>query len=305
MTPSFTFIELFAGIGGFRLGCEAAGGQCLFACEIDRNARATYQSNFWDRPVFVGHDVRAFSQYPRFVKPHDLLTAGFPCQPFSSNNMFRSGLEDVRGNLMFNILKIIRHHRPKAFLLENVPNFLSINQGKVIETLSRHVRDLGYHMIYDQMSSHPWVPQKRRCVFFAGFREKNGFTFADVEIPSDPPVLRDILETDPHPKYTMSDERWAFVRENKYVMLDLDTLTPTIVSSNNHQNPRTPLVPQEKENPRLLTPLEYSRLMGFNTAQGTAWRIPLSDHQAYRQFGNAVVVPQVTAIVNAMKPFLS
>ena len=307
------FIELFAGIGGFRKAIEPLGGKCVFACEIDRPARKTYEANFWGPdPYLFGHDVRVFSGRPDLIRAHDLLTAGFPCQPFSRGGT-RQALGDDRGMLFFDIVKILSHHRPRAFLLENVPHLQNIEDGKVMALFCDTLRqELGYQLTVEAMNSYPFVPQKRKRLFFVGFRDPNGFTFGDIEVPDQTPTFGQIRDRDAPASYTLIEKHWRRASDRKgnrrngfgYHIVDDDGIAPTLVASNDYWDMHPIFVDQPGKNPRELTPRECSRLMGFDSFQGSEYRIVYAKSSSYKMFGNAVVVPQVRAIVKAMMAYM-
>ena len=323
----FRFIDLFAGIGGLRLGFEAIGGRCVFTSEWDRWSNVTYRANFADGDdhLMVG-DIRPYGADPSLIPEHDLLLAGFPCQPFSlagvskKNSLGRKhGFADEKqGNLFFEIEAILRHHRPAAFLLENVKHLQRHDRGNTFEVIRRTLQDeLGYTIDWRVISSEPWVPQRRERVFIAGFRKDVGFSFNDFDTILPPkkkwPKLGSILQPENQigTKYTLSPKLWEYLQAYRakhekagngfgYSLFDVDSVTRTL-SARYHKDGSEVLVPQEGTRPRRLTPTECARLMGFEHGS-RKWHIPVSDTQAYRQFGNAVVVPAVEAIARYMQP---
>ncbi|UVO55190.1 DNA (cytosine-5-)-methyltransferase [Sphingomonas sp. SUN039] len=323
---AFRFIDLFAGIGGLRKPFEEIGGRCVFTAEWDRFARETYAANFADEHgdhEFAG-DIRPYAADPARVPSHDVLLAGFPCQPFSiagvskKNSLGRPHgfLCDTQGTLFHDLAKIIAHHRPSAFLLENVKNLERHDGGKTFATI-RHVleEELDYKVQYRVISSAPWVPQKRERIFMVGFRDDTDFDFSQLVIPDGQnPVLGDILESDPSRKYTLSWHLWNYLREYKakhqsagngfgYSMFGPTDVSRTL-SARYYKDGSECLIAQPGGIPRRLTPRECARLMGFDTSTGSDFRIPVSDTQAYRQFGNAVVVPVVRAVALLMAPHI-
>jgi DNA (cytosine-5)-methyltransferase 1 len=225
----FRFIDLFAGIGGLRIGFEAIGGQCVFTSEWDRWSNATYRQNFPDGEdhVMVG-DIRPYGAEPSLIPEFDVLLAGFPCQPFSlagvskKNSLGRAhGFADEKqGNLFFEIESIIRHHRPAAFLLENVKHLQRHDKGNTFEVIRRTLEDdLGYAIDWRIISSEPWVPQKRERIFIAGFRKDIGFSFADFDAMIPPreewPTLQDILQShnEVDAKYTLTPRLWEYLQD--------------------------------------------------------------------------------------------
>jgi DNA (cytosine-5)-methyltransferase 1 len=324
---SFTFVDLFAGIGGLRRPFQDIGGKCLFTAEWDRFSRETYAANF-PEPADSVHqqvgDIRPYASDPSSVPEHDVLLAGFPCQPFSIAGVSKKNalgrphgfLCDTQGTLFYDLAKIIDHRRPSAFLLENVRNLQSHDGGKTFATIMHVLEvELGYQVHYRVISSEPWVPQKRERIFIVGFRDPSNFDFDKLEIPNGrKPVLGDILEKDVDPKYTLTAHMWKYLQDYKekhrgagngfgFGLFGPNDVTRTL-SARYYKDGSEILVAQPGKRPRRLTPLECSRLMGFNDPQGTKFVIPVSDTQAYRQFGNAVVVPVVRAVANLMKPHI-
>lgn len=323
---SFRFIDLFAGIGGLRIGFQGIGGHCVFTSEWDKNAQETYRKNFRDNHELHG-DVRQFSENPDLIPEHDLLLAGFPCQPFSIAGVSKKNalgrphgfLCDTQGTLFYDTAEIIKHHRPKAFVLENVKNLESHDGGKTFRTIMNVLEnELKYHVQKRVISSAPWVPQKRERIFIVGFREKTEFDLLGLELPdaADGPKLGSILDRheDVDPKYTLTPRLWEYLQKYKekhnskgngfgYSLFGPNDVTRTL-SARYYKDGSEILVDQPGERPRRLTPTECARLMGFERGERT-WKIGVSDTQAYRQFGNAVVVPVVEFLANAMKPYLA
>jgi DNA (cytosine-5)-methyltransferase 1 len=325
--PAFTFIDLFAGIGGLRLGFEGIGGKCVFTSEWDKYAQQTYRANFPDGP---GHqlagDIRPFGANPSLIPSHDVLLAGFPCQPFSLAGVSKKnalgrphGFDcDKQGTLFFEIERIIRHHRPAAFLLENVKNLERHDKGRTFAVIKHTLEvELGYRIEYRLISSHPWVPQKRERIFIVGFREDHGFSFDGFEkrVPpkADWPVLGDILQSHNEigQKYTLTAHLWKYLQDYRakhelaghgfgYSLFGKDGVTRTL-SARYYKDGSEILVEQKGARPRRLTPRECARLMGFERGD-RSWNIPVSDTQAYKQFGNSVVVPVVDAVAQQMQP---
>lgn len=322
----FRFIDLFAGIGGLRMGFESIGGHCVFTSEWDENAQKTYSMNFPDNHPIAG-DVREYSKDPDLIPEHDVLLAGFPCQPFSiagvskKNSLGRAHgfLCDTQGTLFFDTAQIIAHHRPAAFLLENVKNLESHDGGRTFATIMNVLKnELGYHVQHRVISSEPWVPQKRQRVFIAGFREPTTFDFAALKLPPADagPKLGSILQApeEVSEKYTLTPKLWQYLQDYKakhnkagngfgYSLFGPDDVTRTL-SARYYKDGSEILVAQPGNRPRRLTPIECARLMGFDRP-GRPFRIPVSDTQAYRQFGNAVVVPVVEFVATAMQPHIA
>jgi DNA (cytosine-5)-methyltransferase 1 len=322
----FTFIDLFAGIGGLRRPFEEIGGKCVFTSEWDRYSRQTYAANFHDNPSEheLAGDIRPYAADPSRVPSHDVLLAGFPCQPFSIAGVSKKNalgrphgfLCDTQGTLFYDLAKIIAHKQPKAFLLENVKNLERHDGGRTFATILHVLREeLGYQVQYRVLSSASWVPQKRERIFIVGFRDGSSFSFNDVEVPSErQPVLGDILESDVPSKYTLTPHLWNYLKGYKakhekagngfgYSVFGPNDVSRTL-SARYYKDGSECLIEQEGKPPRRLTPRECARLMGFDEPQGSDFRIPVSDTQAYRQFGNAVVVPVVSAVAKAMEPHL-
>lgn len=325
-SASFRFIDLFAGIGGLRIGFERIGGHCVFTSEWDRFSRETYALNYPDNHEISG-DIRPFAEEPSLVPEHDVLLAGFPCQPFSlagvskKNSLGRPHgfLCNMQGTLFFDAARIIAHHRPAAFLLENVKNLQSHDKGRTFAVIMATLREkLGYHVQSRVISSAPWVPQKRERIFIIGFREPTGFDLANLPLPSveDGPKLGSILEPNDAvpPKYTLTEHLWTYLQNYKakheakgngfgYGLVGPDDIARTL-SARYHKDGSEILIRQEGKRPRRLTPQECARLMGFERP-GRPFRIGVSDTQAYRQFGNAVAVPVIEYLAEAMKPFIA
>lgn len=339
---SFTFIDLFAGIGGTRLGFEAAGGSCVFTSEWDRFARLTYENNFRDGDLHpLAHDIRDVETNE--VPDHDVLVAGFPCQPFSlagvskKNSLGRAHgfLDETQGTLFFDVARIIEGKRPRAFMLENVKNLASHDRGHTFEVI-RHVleSDLGYIISFKVIDASPWVPQRRQRIIIVGFdpsqaRRTAPFDFDLISTPAGARTLGEILhheDEDPEEpftsgsparvsdRYTLTDTVWNYLqvyaekhraRGNGFGfgLVGPDDVARTL-SARYHKDGSEILVSQGRlHNPRRLTPRECARLMGFvpeNLPGGRQWQIPVSDTQAYRQFGNSVVVPMIGAVARQM-----
>ena len=324
----FRFIDLFAGIGGLRRPFETIGGRCVFTAEWDRFSRETYSANFpepADSDHIFAEDVRPYANAPEQIPAHDVLLAGFPCQPFSIAGVSKKNalgrphgfLCDTQGTLFYDLAKIIAHHRPPAFLLENVKNLQRHDGGKTFATIM-HVleEELGYNVSYRVVSSTPWVPQKRERIFIVGFRDEATFDFDDLAIPEgDGPTLGRILDSEVDPKYTLTAHMWKYLQGYKekhrragngfgFSLFGPNDVARTL-SARYYKDGSEILIEQKGNRPRRLTPRECARLMGFEKPGETKFRIPVSDTQAYRQFGNAVVVPAVQAVANLMEPHIA
>lgn len=318
----FRFIDLFAGIGGLRIGFDAIGGRCVFTSEWDRFSRQTYALNYPDEHEISG-DIRPFADDPSLIPEHDVLLGGFPCQPFSiagvskKNSLGRPHgfLCDTQGTLFFDTARIIKHHRPAAFLLENVKNLERHDRGRTFATIM-HVleHELGYHVQARVISAASWVPQKRERIFIVGFREPTGFDLAALKVPpvEQGPRLSSILLPDDQvdPKYTLTEHLWTYLQNYKakhaaagngfgFGLCGPDDVARTL-SARYYKDGSEILIRQEGKRPRRLTPLECARLMGFDRGD-RRFQIGVSDTQAYRQFGNAVVVPLVEFLARAME----
>jgi DNA (cytosine-5)-methyltransferase 1 len=303
------FIDLFAGIGGTRIAFEQAGCECVFSSESDKYAQQTYKANFKELPF---GDI---TQIPSSEIPdHDILVAGFPCQPFSLSGVSKKnalnrphGFDDpTQGNMFFEIERILRDRKPRAFLLENVKNLKSHDGGKTFQVIRDILTNkLGYDIHPVVIDAVSYVPQHRERIYIVGFKDPVNFDppHTNGEIK---PKCRNILDDYVDPKYTISDHLWNYLqdyaRKHKakgngfgYGFADLDGHTRTL-SARYHKDGSEILIPQNGSNPRRLTPRECSRLMGFPAD----FLIPVSDTQAYRQFGNSVVVPLVHAIAEKM-----
>lgn len=338
MKPFFRFIDLFAGIGGLRKGFEPVGGRCVFTCEWNKLAQKTYQANFNDGPKhrFAG-DITTVTASE--IPAHDLLLAGFPCQPFSiagvskKNSLGRThGFKcEAQGTLFFDVARILEYHRPRAFVLENVKNLVNHDRGNTFQVIHRTLHDeLGYKNIHWRvLDAKPWVPQHRERIFIVGFRDANAFDFSSIHIPQTKttPRLETILHPEDgtelpdepytegpfgtvNPKYTLTDKLWEYLQNYAekhrrkgngfgYGLVGPKDIARTL-SARYHKDGSEILIAQNAKNPRRLTPRECARLMGFEKPGAKDFRIPVSDTQAYRQFGNAVVVNVVAAIAAAV-----
>lgn len=332
---AFTFIDLFAGIGGIRRGFESIGGECVFTSEWDKYSQKTYRSNYPDNHPVVGDITRIDTA---LIPDHDVLLAGFPCQPFSlagvskKNSLGRAhGFEcNTQGTLFFDVERIIAAKQPKAFLLENVKNLTSHDKGKTFKVITQTLEEkLGYKIFYKVIDANGFVPQHRQRIFIAGFRKDVSFTWDDFEHPGKGTIkMKDILhpengsETEEFPftegkkssvskNFTISDKLWNYLQEYKkkheakgngfgYGLVTGEDTSRTM-SARYHKDGAEILVSQgKKKNPRRLTPRECARLMGYPDSQ----IIPVSNTQAYRQFGNSVVVPVITEIARIMYPHI-
>lgn len=308
MSHKYKFIDLFAGIGGTRIGYQRAGASCIFTSEWDKYAKITYKANFGDEPEGDIQKIEAKS-----IPDFDILLAGFPCQPFSiagvSKNISlgrKHGFEHVKqGNLFFDIARILEEKRPPAFMLENVKNLVSHDKGKTFKVILGILDQLGYHVEYKILDAKYWVPQHRERTYIVGFDKKfigEDFKFEFPEYPKHKPKLKDILELEVDAKYTLTDNLWAYLQKYAakhkaagngfgYGIGDPESNTRTL-SARYYKDGSEILIKQAGKNPRRLTPRECARLMGFPDT----YKITVSDMQAYKQFGNSIVVPVVSAV---------
>lgn len=300
------FIDLFCGIGGFRYAFERAGAECVFSSDWDKFSQKTYEANFGEMPHGDITAVR-MEDIPKF----DILCGGFPCQPFSIAGVSKKislgkkhGFEDERqGNLFFNIAEIIKHHRPTAFVLENVKNLKSHDKGRTFEIIYNTLtHELGYYVPTPTiLDAKGWVPQHRERIFIVGFRERHYFEFP--EVPQNGPKLCSILDKNVDAKYTLTDHLWSYLQNYAkkhqeagngfgFGLVTGNDIARTL-SARYHKDGSEILIDQgPNKNPRRLTPRECARLMGYPED----FKIVVSDTQAYRQFGNSVAVPVVEHI---------
>ena len=300
---TFTFIDLFAGIGGFRVALEELGGKCVFSSEWNKFSRVTYKSNFGEEP---DGDITKIDAAK--IPDHDILAAGFPCQPFSiagvskknSLGMPHGFLDKLQGNLFFDIARIVREKRPKAFILENVKNLERHDKGNTFRIIRQTlISELGYNVFWKVIDAAAYVPQHRERIIIVGFRRDlypdPYFLFPDPARAER--KVADILDCQVPEKYTLTDHLWEYLQNYAekhrrkgngfgFGLVDpqKDKVTRTL-SARYHKDGSEILISQNGKNPRRLTPQECKRLMGFPD-----WFvIPVSDAQSYRQFGNAVV----------------
>jgi DNA (cytosine-5)-methyltransferase 1 len=338
----FTFIDLFAGIGGFRKAFDSIGGKCVFTSEWDKACRITYQANYGcDHPV--EGDIREYTKDEESlskIPAHDVLIAGFPCQPFSlagvskKNALGRAhGFKcETQGTLFFDLAQIIEFHKPKVILLENVKNLISHDKGNTFRVIRQTLEEeLGYNIQFRVIDGQSWVPQHRERIFIVGFRKDTKFNFADLELPDfeTRPRLSTILhgpkdlEQDELPyfvngkvatKYTLTPNLWEYLQNYAakhkaagngfgFGLVGPENTARTL-SARYYKDGSEILIRQEKDRPRRLTPRECARLMGFDLPGESNFQIQVSDTQAYRQFGNSVIVPVAKAVAELMKPHI-
>jgi DNA (cytosine-5)-methyltransferase 1 len=301
---SFNFIDLFAGIGGMRIAFEKTGGECVFSSEWDKFAQQTYLANFGEVPYGDITKVE-LSDIPK----HDVLIGGFPCQPFSNAGLKR-GFEDTRGTLFFDVARIINHRKPSMVLLENVKGFTTHDKGRTMETVKETLESLGYNVFFKVLNARDFgVPQNRERIFIVALNKRKlgsiGFDFPN---PTRKPTkLGDILENSVDEKYTISNKLWAGhkrrLREHRekgngfgYSLFNSESSYTSTISARYYKDGSEILIEQLNDNPRKLTPREAARLQGFPEG----FKIPVSDNQAYKQFGNSVAVPVIQAIARKM-----
>ena len=305
----YTFIDLFAGIGGMHIAYASAGARCVYSNEWNKYSQQTYYANFGIQP-----DDDITKVVAEDIPDHDILVAGFPCQPFSIAGVSKkqslgraTGFEDkTQGTLFFDVCRILKAKRPKAFMLENVKNLCSHDRGRTFKVIQESLAELNYKVFFQILDGKAYVPQHRERIVIVGFdMERYGedinFEFA-LEPDVRQPVMRDILETDVSDKYTLSDKLWTYLQNYAakhkaagngfgYGIAPLDGISRTI-SARYYKDGSEILIAQEGKNPRRLTPRECARLQGFPDS----FKIPVSDTQAYKQFGNSVVVPLMAEV---------
>ena len=311
LNAEFTFIDLFAGIGGMRIAYENAGGRCVYSNEWNKYSQQTYFANFGEQPDGDITKVDAAT-----IPDHDILVAGFPCQPFSiagvskKNSLGRAtGFEDkTQGTLFFDICRILKEKRPKAFMLENVKNLCSHDRGNTFRVITEALDELDYSIFYQVLDGQNYVPQHRERILIVGFDRKRyddkiSFSF-DLSPVKPKPVMKDILEKKVADCYTLSDKLWSYLQNYAakhkaagngfgYGIADPNGVARTL-SARYYKDGSEILIAQEGKNPRRLTPRECARLQGFPDS----FKIVVSDTQAYKQFGNSVVVPLMSDVAN-------
>jgi DNA (cytosine-5)-methyltransferase 1 len=334
----FSFIDLFAGIGGIRLAFESIGGECVYTSEWDRYAQRTYEENF-PRTHPINGDITQVHEDD--IPDHDVLLAGFPCQPFSIAGVSKKNalgrahgfLDETQGTLFFDVARIIAHRRPRAFMLENVKNLQSHDRGRTFEVVRRTLQDeLGYQLHWKVIDGAHFVPQHRERIIIVGFRDPAIFDWDVLDLPTKRSrTLSEILhrtkgepfiESDGErffehskrrvsPRYVLTDRLWAYLEAYKAkhqakgngfgcsVFTGKDV--SRTLSARYYKDGSEVLISRGKgRNPRRLTPRECARLMGFPDT----YRIPVSDTRAYKQFGNSVVVPLIAEVARAIQPLI-
>ena len=329
----FRFIDLFAGIGGIRKAFEAHGGRCVFTSEWNPFAQRTYLANFPESAHTLNGDITKVDE--RDIPDHDVLLAGFPCQPFSIAGVSKKNAlgrahgfaDETQGTLFFDVARVIAAKRPAALLLENVKNLVSHDKGNTFRIIRKTLEnDLGYHITFKVVDGAHFVPQHRERILIVGFREKTDFTFDDLYLPKRKPTMKDILhpqdgseEPEAHytngPKakvdarYTLTHKLWTYLQGYAekhraagngfgFGLVGPNSIARTL-SARYYKDGSEILVSQgPRKRPRRLTPRECARLMGFPDD----FIIPVSDTQAYKQFGNSVVMPVMREVARVMKP---
>lgn len=312
---NFTFIDLFAGIGGFRLAMQSLGGRCVFSSEWDKYAQATYLANFGERPY---GDITLPETQAKIPKRFDLLCAGFPCQPFSIAGVSKKlslgretgFLDKAQGTLFFEIASIIKKHRPRVFLLENVKNLKSHDKGRTFQVIKETLQALDYSLDVAIMDGQLFTPQHRERIFLVGFDQRyygGSVRFTFPEPPHTAPLLGEILENNVPDNHTLSDKLWSYLQNYAekhrakgngfgYGLASLQGICRTL-SARYYKDGSEILIPQKGKNPRKLTVRECARLMGYPEN----YIIDASSRtQTYKQFGNSVVVPLIRAIGEAI-----
>jgi DNA (cytosine-5)-methyltransferase 1 len=315
----FTFIDLFAGIGGFRIPLQSIGGRCIFSSEKDPHSQKTYRAWFGETPE--NDDLTKISAAE--IPDHDVLAAGFPCQPFSIAGVSKKkslgrahGFKcETQGTLFFNVASIIEVKRPPIVLLENVKNLQSHDGGNTWRVIRESLEELDYKVFSKVIDAVNYVPQHRERIYIVCFDKKVFGNNPPFEFPAVPPAesrptLRQILDDAPDSKYTLSNHLWKYLQEYAerhrakgngfgFGLVDLDGVTRTL-SARYYKDGSEILIPQRRKNPRRLTPRECARLMGFSDELP----IVVSDTQAYRQFGNAIVPTVAEDVIRQVSSLL-
>ena len=306
--PRFRFIDLFAGIGGIRIPFQELGGDCVFTSEWDKFAQKTYRLNFGDEPH---GDITQINE--KDIPDFDVLLAGFPCQPFSQAGL-KKGFADTRGTLFFEIERILKEKRPKAFLLENVKQLKGHDRGRTLQVILKHLDDLNYYVKYEVLRAGDFgVPQNRERIYIVGISKDHFNLPEDYEFEFPMPTYQktrvgNILEQDVNEKFTISDALWEGHQRRKkehqekgngfgYSLFNADSEYTNTISARYYKDGSEILIDQgEGKNPRKLTPRECARLQGFPEK----FIIPVSDTQAYKQFGNSVAVPVIREVAKCI-----
>ena len=309
----FTFIDLFAGIGGIRLAFQEEGGFCVYSSEWDKFARTTYRINYGETP---DGDITKVNEHD--IPNHDILLAGFPCQPFSQAGLKR-GFDDTRGTLFFDIARIIKAKRTKAFLLENVKQLKGHDKGKTLKIILNVLRELGYYVPTPQVLNayHFGVPQNRERIIIVGFNkdylpQKHGEFIYPKGIIDKSVKVGNILDKNVADRFTISDKLYKGHIERKkkneekgkgfgFCVFNNDSPYTSTISARYYKDGSEALIEQDGKNPRMLTPRECARLQGFPED----FIIPVSNAKAYKQFGNSVCIPVINAVAKYMLAFIN
>ncbi len=304
------FIDLFAGIGGIRIGFERAGARCVWSNEYNKNCEITYNENFGQGELTV-RDIREIKSTD--IPDFDILAGGFPCQPFSIAGVSKKnalgkphGFADkTQGTLFHEIVRIMKERKPEAYFLENVKNLENHDKGKTFEVIRESLEGLGYSFYHKVINAKSLVPQNRERIFMVGFRDRK-LNFKFPPIPELNPKLADILERNVPDKYTLTDHMWEYLQRYAekhrakgngfgFGLVNFNGCARTL-SARYYKDGSEILIPQNSKNPRRLTPRECARLQGFPDS----FKIPVSDTQAYKQFGNSVAIPVIELLAKAV-----
>ncbi len=307
--PKFSFIDLFAGIGGFRIALQELGGKCVFSSEWDQHAKETYAANYGEVPF---GDITKFTQSSadqdllvNGIPQHEILCGGFPCQPFSQAGLKR-GFDDARGTLFFDILKIAKERRPKVLFLENVKRLKTHDSGKTFSIICNSLREIGYKVYSKVLRAYDFgVPQNRERIFIVAFSDPIYFEFPETPPFSNRQKLGAFLEQTPDDKFTISDAMWnghqRRLREHRekgngfgYSLFNTESDYVSTISARYWKDGSEVLIEQKGKNPRILTPRECARIQGFPDS----FKFHFSKRYSYQQFGNSVAVPVITAIAS-------
>jgi len=300
VNSGYKVIDLFAGVGGIRLGFQQAfksNASFVFSSEIDKFAQTTYEANYGEVPH---GDITQIE--PKDIPPFDILLGGFPCQPFSNAGL-KKGFDDTRGTLFFDIARIVEYHKPKVVFLENVKGFKNHDKGNTFKVVKNTLEDLGYKVFAEVLNAkHFGVPQNRERIYIIAFLD-NDVNFEFPKPLNKEIKLGDILEDKVDEKYTISDKLWAGHQRRKiehkkkgngfgYSIFNENSEYTSTISARYYKDGSEILIEQKDKNPRKLSPREAGRLQGFPED----FKIVVSDTQAYRQFGNSVAVPVIEAL---------
>ena len=311
----FNFIDLFAGIGGFRIALEGLGGKCVFTSEWDRHAKETYYKNYGEVPF---GDITNFTKTdsnsnltPERIPEHDILCGGFPCQPFSQAGR-QLGFDDARGTLFYDILTIAKTQRPKVLFLENVKRLKGHDKGKTFKVICNALREIGYKVYAKVLRAYDHgVPQNRERIFIVAFSESIEFEFPKMARHSIYKNVGDVLEAKPDDKYTISDRMWTGhqrrLQEHRnkgngfgYSLFQGKDEYVNTISARYWKDGSEILIKQPRKNPRVMTPRECARIQGYPEE----FQYHDSKRHAYQQFGNSVAVPVIKALAKQIKKSL-